>query len=791
MLAVPRKLRTVIRVALLPVLVVLIAWRVKTDTRGASTFLSEHAGYIALALIVVGLPTWWFAENSRRRSVIRKPSTAGRSGVKPLLRPLRRAWGEWVDLALAQDDPMWRAANVALLAAAVVTPLVFPLSLDDLMGVTSAAPEARTATITAAVKALSGPVAWVAVVWGRDRGVGKQRLKSLASIQVIAKATLKYPRQKVNPTPTDLALQDPWTAVQVDEWESLTEPRTFRVMAPPDLSVTDMKARNEFAANINMKLNRPDGLRVSWAEDGSGALVTPANYPLAVTWDGAYDDDPLTFYLGINLDTTDVYGLTLGEVSPHGLFTGATSSGKTSLVEIIAAQVLLKPMPWDETLRGTVEIVDPKGPLANRWEGRPGVRVSRGNREGVNEDGDEISGFEVMRDHMEIIELEHKRRAAILDRYPAAGSWVDLSDEVKREEQLAPLLIVLDEYLDHTSDETGSTEQIERDNAARERIRYLTTWWHRKGRNVGLHVCSVLQMASMTDIGGQMKRNAAVRVIMGKMDEYSYKGMFGVPESEVPILPTSRTVRAASGKTVTKTIPGRGLIQNATGQKIHPIQAYWFGGPTNSDVLDRLLPRSTPGAPADPDTAGLADADGDGLPDGAEILTTDPTLLIPDGVDPDAIFPAANASAALCGQDGCADDATAQCGLCSELRCHYHLGAGPDPDTEEVCADCATEHPLVRAGLGSLYRETHAKAGAANLDLVWVADPTTGTVTVTVRRPGAGKVLELVGDGQNVTVRSRGGTATGAAAADQLTQILAAYQPPPVTNNEPAQEARH
>ncbi|MDN5771747.1 MAG: hypothetical protein L0H24_12745, partial [Microlunatus sp.] len=358
----------------------------------------------------------------------------------------------------------------------------------------------------------------------------------------------------------------------------------------------------------------------------------------------------------------------------------------TSAAEIIAAQVLIKAMPWDPDLYGMVVIVDPKGPFARRWAGRPGVVVANGQMDSAepDEDGNPITGPTVMANCMAWLEAEHIRRANVMARYADVATWVHLPDEVKRAERFCPILVVLDEYIDHTDIEKAhGDERVERENEARIATARMASWHARKYRNVGMHTFLIAQRVNMSIIGNTLMSNLPVRIITGQMDRSQTETMFGT--SEVPSLPATRTV-VESGERRVKTIPGRARIMNALGQAIHKVQVMWFGGATNSDTLDKWLPRGevpvngdfdpptgkprtradfdadgnliTADSPAPPglvsitaDEPGEGDSDGDGVPDGLDLGTpdevADPTeqevTFGPDarpGLDPSAVFPA-------------------------------------------------------------------------------------------------------------------------------------------------------
>lgn len=265
----------------------------------------------------------------------------------------------------------------------------------------------------------------------------------------------------------------------------------------------------------------------------------------------------------------------------------------TSIVEAIVAQAAIKPMPWskpDDPIYAQCYLIDPKGPLANRWENRPNIHVVNGTRETVNEDGDDISGIEAMRNmvaHVEQIMLDRQR---IMDDTGVA-KWQNIPEDILRSKKLAPLFLVLDEYLDHVDPDAGEGDQVERDNQARKMITQKVGLIARKGRSMGVHIMLIAQTANMTLIGNALMRQLPVRFMLGNMDESSYKSFFGMAEREVPPLPAMRTI---AGTKKQKPIPGRGRVQNASGQPLSRIQAFWFGGEDNDETLNKLLPRTKP-----------------------------------------------------------------------------------------------------------------------------------------------------------------------------------------------------
>lgn len=250
-------------------------------------------------------------------------------------------------------------------------------------------------------------------------------------------------------------------------------------------------------------------------------------------------------------------------------------------------------MPWDENLFGRVVIVDPKGPFARRWAGRPGVVAVNGQEDAAepDDDGNPITGPVVMASGLEWIEEEHQRRASVLSRYKDVATWIHLPNDVKRTERFFPILVILDEYLDHTdSEKSNGDERVDKENFARDVIQRLTNWHARKYRNVGMHTVLIAQEVKMTAIGSALMRNLPVRAITGQMDDSQLYTMFGRKAEEIPSLPSTRYV-FEDGEKKAKTIPGRARIMNALGQDIEKIQISWFGGKTNSETLDKWLPR--------------------------------------------------------------------------------------------------------------------------------------------------------------------------------------------------------
>lgn len=268
----------------------------------------------------------------------------------------------------------------------------------------------------------------------------------------------------------------------------------------------------------------------------------------------------------------------------------------TSTAEAIMAQAGVKPMPWgndSDPIFGQSYIIDPKGAFANRWEGRPNMHVINGSVDYVSDDGDEISGIEKMRDKVAEVHTIMGERQKLLDAYKEydAANWLELPDEVKRDHRLAPIFLVMDEYLDWMDLDSSGSEQSERDNQAKRMVQDYVKLIVRKGRSLGVHLILIAQEANMSLIGSNLMRNAPVHVMMGNMDPSIYKTFFGATEDRVPPLPADRPVKTKTGHTKRKPIPGRGRVQAMSGSELVRIQALWFGGEKNSKTLDQFLPK--------------------------------------------------------------------------------------------------------------------------------------------------------------------------------------------------------
>lgn len=733
-------------------------------------FIQNHLSYyVAPLVILVAMGLYWFANYSRthppkdKRGKPRRPVRAPRIALRQVIK-------DSIDIIANLDHIIWRVIYFLGFIATIVIPIAVPITVSDLQDFES---NLQRIGISAGI-----PAALALLLVLRLASIMRGRSAWINEMYAIARDCLGYKplRERGTPTRRERITATPHLAIEVRKWKNLTEGDTAFVWVPEKMSASDVEAWDEFSLNLEEKMPREEEWRIrTKGYRGRGALVGPANYPRSILWDGDYDPDPLTFILGDDLETGERYTITFNDASPHVAVSGGTSSGKTSGAEIIAAQALVKPMPWDPNLYGQVHVVDPKGPFAQRWNGRPGVVVSNGQKDSdlephvYNEDGDiacEKTGVMVMAEHIQHIEDEHKRRADVLGRYPDAATWVSLPDEVKRKEKFFPIFVILDEFLDHTSGQKGKGTRIELENEAREFIVSMTDWHLRKARNVGIHILLIAQRANMKLIGDTMMTNMPVRLVTGQIDKSQLTSMFAIPAADVPSLPSTYH-DPQTGRT--KTIPGRARILNALGQAISKIQIMWFGGSTNSETLDKWLPRgekplngdfslptgtrprtpedfdeegnylgedATPEAietseteveePAEVEAEDLAEAEAndeeatepaDSPEESSEEHSEEPEET-PEPADDEeseqpGIFPAAAVEDA-CNDSDCDAASSWSCPECDGRYCTEHgdRTRNPDPDAEAkfVCGDCAAKNPLVTVGLAQILPEITTKS---------------------------------------------------------------------------------
>lgn len=317
------------------------------------------------------------------------------------------------------------------------------------------------------------------------------------------------------------------------------------------------------------------------------------DYPASILWDGEYDPDPLTFLVGQNLETEEREYLTLTPKAPHILISGVTGSGKTSFAEIIAAQVLIKPMPWDPDLHGSVVVMDPQEIMSRRWAGRRGVLATHSPwGASASEDSTPTDPRKSITSAMASVEAEYQRRVAIMSQNKGATTWLDLPEAVKREERLAPMIVIMEEYLMLTEQRRGSDAITVQENHRCKVIADSAGWIASEGHDVGIHLMLIPHEVDEAVIGSSLMQNLPARVTTGSSTGSGLRAVFG--DRPIPALSVSgERLRDGEGMTWAFTVPGRARIMRGPDEAIRTIQIPWFGGWGNSDALDKWLPRTS------------------------------------------------------------------------------------------------------------------------------------------------------------------------------------------------------
>lgn len=596
-------------------LIALFAWR---NPHGSMTFWAARPGLALLVLFPILLWPIWKRTATQRHIIAMggKTGTGKRSAKqsirppKPLLQPYWRSFTQWVDIVFFNDARTWRIGY--LIGAVIVLAVTLTCTIDPAVVLNE--PRDPAALMPNVAIQLIVPLLYYAVIASRCHTIGKMRSEVVKTIYNVSAAAFKYPPpgSSVRRAGDDSPLMTP-DCIQVHKWETLTVPHQFAIPTTKSTSATDEQVWAELGANLNQRVecSTEDGWHVTRDKRGRGCTVTPADYPRGVLWDGEQDPDPMTFLVGQNLDIPGEWlKVTFSVTSSHFLVTGGTGTGKSSFAEAIMGQAASKRMPWNRAVCWDCHIVDPKDAFHSRWKGRPNITSTSGIEESFNTDGDPISGIEAMAEHMALLEAELKRRQQWLKTNGnGAAKWSDVPEDVLAETGFRPCLIVSDEYLDHVRKAKGRSEQVERDNDARDEIVRITDDLHRKGRSLGMHMITVLQRANMGNIGSDVPSNAQGRIVMGNIDGSQYQSMFNTVD--VPVLP-AETFDTEKQDFVP--IPGRGRLQPTSGGRIVRMQVLYFGK-GNIETLDKWLPvGGSPTQIIEEDSEAASTAEGESAP---------------------------------------------------------------------------------------------------------------------------------------------------------------------------------
>lgn len=760
-----------------------------------------HLPLTFLALFPLFLPISRGLINHQRKQFNSEPKNLRNRLPKELLPPFRQASRDWMDLTLFLETPTRRITYAALLAVTVVLNIINPVGRDPQAPLTSIGDlvqgwDAIGISDPLTILAILSPFVLIITLAYCLRSRTGQRDENIKMIYNLASTHLNYPiKQRVRPD--ERPFQNARTAVKVMKWANLTDPEVFWVSAPLTLDASDSEPWQKLQVNLEKRLLSKTGWHFDHDKTGRGATISPASYPMAVKWEGQQDPDPLTFLLGADLDNPgELLTFTFGETSPMACTVGATGSGKTSVVEAKIAQAATKPMPWsdpDDPIYASTVIIDPKGPFANRWEGRPNILAVNGTRDTVDENGDPISGIENMTRYMEYYVNEMHKRGKLIDDM-GITKWLDVPDDVKRRERMAPWFLVLDEYLDHTEQETGKSEQVDRDNTARQILVERAGKVARKGRSFGFHMMIIAQQADMTSVGKALMRQLVARTIMGNMDIWAYKSFFGT--TDVPMLPTTRI--NDEGKR--KGIPGRGRIQNSTGGEIQRLQAFWFGGDNNDESLNKFLPRTNlkqvEGAPVGELAAPSKESQSTAAPtfdfdddedfedntpepqqapkkpaspkptgevkDAEDLFSTPEDAPLeedePQEKEPSKDSPATSEERPVCSVEDCQQTGI-PCSVegCPNYTCNTH-GHVIEPG-QYLCEDHYKNHPLTRHGLGTLFPWARNQVERAGGNISWEEGAERIDVTITLSNV---EIVSIQANGKRIQAMDGDTIVTGA-----------------------------
>lgn len=501
-------------------------------------YLLAHPVLIAclVAPMVFGA-AWWL--------VTRKIFDPAGHSVKPF----RMMFREWLRLLILEDSRWWRWTLWVLLAAALVT-------------------STRSRTVLAAAVPM---VSWVGLAWLRGVMVARPRRARMEVMHATAGGILKYTThfkaRKDRPPP------GPWTHIRVRTWRPGGLPAAVRVVYPTGLNVTDLNMRRTLLDEWNYKVCPPSpdnpGLRwhASWSGKGYVDLTpfVPAD-PEDVRWDGLVLPTWSRFLVGRDLDTGRWVEFDVDTESPHLLVAGLTRSGKSSVMESIAAQASAR--GWE------LQIGDFKTHWL-RWNGRPGLVEPVASLD--LEVPDESPVFAI-RDMLERADEEVQQRKLQLGRHGVVR-FADLPPGTV----FTPRLLIIDEFLALVAKEKGKDPSVRERNAARDQILSNSQRLAVEAAAMGVFLMLGIQRPDTEIMGGPLRSQFGGRLACGEMDVVSRRMV--LDESRTPALAvTSVTGRKIAGRAVFRPAPGLPLVA---------IQNAWFGDPEAAADLEKYLPRRT------------------------------------------------------------------------------------------------------------------------------------------------------------------------------------------------------
>lgn len=271
--------------------------------------------------------------------------------------------------------------------------------------------------------------------------------------------------------------------------------------------------------------------------------------PDVVPWDGLVLDEGRQVRLGVaagNIEMT--WDL---DVAPHMLATGATGTGKTTVILGVVVQAA--------SVGYRVWALDPKQSEFGLLEGRV-ERVARGNDE--------------CWETLIAAEQEMRDRTALL-REHGSRHWRDVPG-------LQPLLVVVDEAFDLLAANPRDKDRKKLQDAAADALQSIAG----VGRSAGVHMVVAAQRPDAKILSGALRNNLRCRLLLGRP-----------LQAEALMVLDGVEVLPDVGDTPPR---GRGLLQAASPSPPVVVQALY--------VTDEQLTATLPAAGEEPDAEPVPDA---------------------------------------------------------------------------------------------------------------------------------------------------------------------------------------
>lgn len=382
---------------------------------------------------------------------------------------------------------------------------------------------------------------WIAgvlfiVIASRARKVFYARYKVTKRMFDVAASEFKYPKD------ADL---NPWSWVQVRQWETLTIPGTTVVSFPAAFKSEEPKNRDNFERHFNGTVTDDNTWIYKWKSSQSFVQCEPMSHiPTMAPYPGSRDRKWDELPLGIGAEGEIVWNLSK---IPHALVCGATGSGKSVLQRNIIFHCI-QHKDMFRFLGVDVKRVELK-PYAKYDDVVMGI--------GTNlEDGVEICRYardEMMRRYEEMEEL-------------GVNHFLQLP-----EPPFALMLMIDEAYMFLAPEGVKTDEGKERDNLHGEATTILGEI-ARLGRAAGVHMVMATQRPDAAVIKGELKANLDYRIAAGRM----------------ATTPSLMTLDSDAATRLPGDIKGRGIVSISGEEEM--FQGYFAG----QDWIDQWLASNDP-----------------------------------------------------------------------------------------------------------------------------------------------------------------------------------------------------